>query len=440
MTNRTRFLAVAFAALCAVQARAGEDEPNDDVKLSVSLAEVTSFPEAYRRVPFELELLYHGPREVYNPYYTLFEPATYMNFAAWSADKPIWMRDAFVDDYALFYVDRKNAPLEHQMVALKPYTWFSARCIVKSTAQGRAWIEILSITTTNTTLDLADMRHLVRANVLASGGEFDRALLEFGMAKLATAPPKFVARCHADQGRVALAANLPGRAMTEFQAALTALPEDREIVALLDKATTTVATPKAQSQVASAPTSVPPPLNLNGGPRPPRNDPKRVDPPKSDVSPSAIDPIAPKSEPAKTAAPAAPPAIDPMPRPETVVAPKVDATPAAKPTPDPAPNGDATNAPKTEQKPAPVDPPKVEPKPQGDGEKPAPSNDGAKPADKPAENPDAKKDETPAPSEPKPAEEPDGKPGDAPAEKPDNTPAEKPADPPADKPKPDNGG
>src|SRR5262245_22374719 len=102
MTNRTRFLAVACAALCAVQARAGEDELNGDGKLSVTLAEVSSFPEAYRRVPFELELLYHGPRELYNPYYTLFEPATYMNFAAWPADKPIWTRDAFLADYQLF--------------------------------------------------------------------------------------------------------------------------------------------------------------------------------------------------------------------------------------------------------------------------------------------------------------------------------------------------
>jgi len=445
MTNRTRFLAVAFAVLCTAQARAGDDEPTDQVKLSATLAEVTSFPETYRRVPFELELLYHGPRELYNPYYTLFEPATYMNFAAWSADKAIWTRDGYVDDYPLFYVDRKTGVLEHQVVALKPFTWFTAKCIVKSTAQGRAWIEVLSITTTNTTLDRTDLRHLVKANVLASGGEFERALLEFSMAKMTDAPARFVARYHVDQGRVALAANQPGRAMAELQAALPALPDDKELIALLDRATGNTTAPIAQPQVASAPTSVPPPLNLNGGARPAQ----KPNEPKRNAAP-AIDPNAPKSEPAKTAAPSA---IDPMP----ADAPKGDAAPAAKP--QPAPKSDATDAPKTERTPAAkTETPKVESKPEAkpqdpSGEKPAPSGDGAKPvetpapkgeapapAPKPADAPEAKKDEAPAPSEPKPADTPEGKPGDAPAEKPENAPEEKPAEPPADKPKPDNGG
>ena len=448
MTNRTRFLAVAFAVLCTAQARAGDDEPTDQVKLSATLAEVTSFPEAYRRVPFELELLYHGPRELYNPYYTLFEPATYMNFAAWSADKAIWTRDGYVDDYPLFYVDRKTGVLEHQVVALKPFTWFTAKCIVKSTAQGRAWIEVLSISTTNTTLDRNDLRHLVKASVLASGGEFDRALLEFSMAKMTDAPARFVARYHVDQGRVALAANQPGRAMAELQAALPALPDDKELIALLDRATGNTSAPIAQSQVASAPTSVPLSLNLNGGARPAQkpNEPKRNDAPKSD---------------------AGAPVIDPMP----ADAPKGEAAPAAKP--QPAPKSDATDAPKTEPKPAAkTETPKVEAKPEApkaepktdaakpdakpqepSGEKPAESGDGAKPeetpapkgeapapAEKPADAPEAKKDEAPAPSEPKPAETPEGKPGDAPAEKPENAPEEKPAEPPADKPKPDDGG
>jgi hypothetical protein len=432
MTNRTRFLAVAFAVLCTAQARAGDDEPTDQVKLAATLAEVTSFPEAYRRVPFELELLYHGPRELYNPYYTLFEPATYMNFAAWSADKAIWTRDGYVDDYPLFYVDRKTGVLEHQVVALKPFTWFTAKCIVKSTAQGRAWIEVLSISTTNTTLDRTDLRHLVKANVLASGGEFERALLEFSMAKMTDAPARFVARYHVDQGRVALAANQPGRAMAELQAALPALPDDKELIALLDRATGNTSAPIAQPQVASAPTSVPPPLNLNGGARPAQkpNEPKRNDAPKTDAS----DPM-PADAPKGEAAPAA--------KTET---PKVETKPEA-------PKAEPKAEPKTTDATKP-DAPKPEAKPQeSSGEKPAPSGDGAKPeetpapkgeapapAEKPADAPEAKKDEAPAPSEPKPAETPEGKPGDAPAEKPENAPEEKPAEPPADKPKPDNGG
>jgi hypothetical protein len=65
MTSRTRFLAAVAVALCAAQARAQQDEQlGEPSKLVAPLSEVTSFPEAYRRIPFDLELLYHGPREV----------------------------------------------------------------------------------------------------------------------------------------------------------------------------------------------------------------------------------------------------------------------------------------------------------------------------------------------------------------------------------------
>src|SRR5262245_29506948 len=169
MRTRTRYLVVAAAALFAAQARAQEEKEklDDSIKFSTTLTEVTSFPEAYRRIPFDLDLLYHGPRDIYNPYHTLFEPSTYLNFAAWSADQPIWNRDSYCNDYPMFYVERKNAKLEHQVIALKPFTWFTAHCIVRDTAQGHAWIEVLSIVRTESTMDGTDLRHCVRASAYA---------------------------------------------------------------------------------------------------------------------------------------------------------------------------------------------------------------------------------------------------------------------------------
>ena len=79
----TAFLAACALAVFAGSAR-GEDEA-DEQKVTVSLAEVRAFPEAYRRVSFDVELLYHGPRSIYNPFFTVFEPSNYANFAAWSS-------------------------------------------------------------------------------------------------------------------------------------------------------------------------------------------------------------------------------------------------------------------------------------------------------------------------------------------------------------------
>jgi hypothetical protein len=457
MRTRTRFLAVAAVALFAAQVRA-QESLGEPIKGSVSLSEVSSFPEAYKRVPFDLELLFHGPRDLYNPYYTLFEPASYLNFAAWSADQPIWTRDTYVNDYPFFYVDRKNSALEHQMVSMKPFTWFTARCIVRNSAQGRAWIEVLSVTQTAATLDTADLRHLVRANVLASGGEFDRALLEFGMAKMFGAPPKFVARYHADEGRTALAANQPGRALSELTAALAVLPDDKELVALLDRTSNAIQGDNKQ-QVASVPTSVPsnvpPPLNLSDGPAPKPLVAKPADPKPAPAK-------APETKPAAEAPKAVTttPGLDPMPA--TTETPKVDATKAdAKKTETPKVEATKTDPPKvdaTKVEPTPAKPvaePKVDPAPAKPAAEPKvdptpapkvepvvpPKSDAPKvPADKPAGKdapppaPDAPKEAPPAPDVPKA----DGKPVDGtPAEKKDgDVPAAKPeAQPDPDAPK-----
>jgi hypothetical protein len=459
MRTRTRFLAVAAVALFAAQARAqedlGETSKLDASRLTVSLSEVTSFPEAYRRIPFDLELLFHGPRDIYNPYYTLFEPANYLNFAAWTADQPIWNRDAYVGDYALFYVDRKNSALEHAMVSMKPYTWFKARCIVKSTAQGHAWIEVLSVVSVAATFDKADLRHLVRANVLASGGEFDRALLEFGMAKMIGAPAKFVARYHADEGRTALDANQPGRALAELSTALADLPDDKDLIALLDRASGTLHGDH-QQQVASVPTNVPPPLNLNGNaPAPKSLEPKPLEPKPLAVEPkpavakpaaakpsdakapvdsakpaptaTGIDPIAPtteapKSEPSKVDAPkvAAPKADVPKvdaPKAKasdatkTTDATKVDATKTAAPNAEPTKvETPKTEVPKTEapkSDPTPAAEPKVDPTPAPKAEPAVPpkGDEGKVPAEKPAE----KKEPVPDQGAPKDGDKPEEK-------------------------------
>src|SRR5262245_43145488 len=166
MTSRTRILAAAGAlAIFAGSARAADD---DEDKIPVTLAEVRAFPETYQKVPFDLKLLFHGSRNIYNPFYTMFEPSAYLNFAAWPSDAPIFTRDGFCDDYPFCYVDRRNNELQRQFVAMRPFTWFEARCIVRSSAQGRAWIEVLSVTQVGPVLDGMDLRHLVRGNVLAS--------------------------------------------------------------------------------------------------------------------------------------------------------------------------------------------------------------------------------------------------------------------------------
>src|SRR5262249_53995735 len=85
-------------------------------------------------------------------------------------------------------------------------------------------------------LDLTDLRHLVRSNVRAQAGEWQAALLECEMARLLNAPPGFVARCRADEGRLALCAGDPERAAGALQQAWQCFPTRPEHASLLNQA------------------------------------------------------------------------------------------------------------------------------------------------------------------------------------------------------------
>ncbi|MBL8841812.1 MAG: hypothetical protein JNL90_09835 [Planctomycetes bacterium] len=328
----TQFLAACALATFAGYARA--EEQADAKRIAITLDEVRAFPEAYCRVPFELDLLYHGPRSLYNPFFTVFEPSSYANFAAWPAEAAIFERDKYVEDHPLFYYERKNTTLQQSLLSLKPYTWFSARCIVRSMAQGRAWIEVLQLTQVGAQLDTTDLRHLVKAHALAANGDFDRALLEIEMARLFSAPPRFIAQARREEGRVALAANQPERALLALQQAWASLPEDKLVAALLDRASAQVAMLR-QSQVATGPGSTP------------------VTPPT--VAPAkAVRPLAPPPTPAP--APVEPPAAPKDATPVTAPVEPQQPTPAE---PVPTPADESTD----EATGTPVDPPETEPQP-----------------------------------------------------------------------------
>lgn len=367
-------MSLVVAAMLAASASAASGDDGTIKSSAVALSEVRTFPEAYRRVPFELELLYHGPRSVYNPFFTIFEPSNWANFAAWPGDAAIFRRDAYVEDHPFFYVERRAEELQRALMALKPYTWFSATCIVRSTAQGRAWIEVLALKSVGASLEPSDLRHLVRAQSLSSNGDFDRSLVEHGLARLLNAPPRFVARCRLEEGRVALAANQPDRALLALQQAWPQLQDDKQLAALLDRASAQVAL-RRDDEIASVPTATPEkpapsvkpqpnaPVTPIAAPKPqdgtpaaePEMAPKEPPPqtPKADeptTAPAAGD--VPPTTPVET--PAANPPVDAPAKDTPVTEPPVADTPVTEPPATDAPATDApkTDAPKTEEQPA----------------------------------------------------------------------------------------
>ena len=127
-----------------------------------TLEKVNGCPEAFTKMPFEVELLFRDLGDIYNPFYTLFEPSTHLNFSAWSVGTPVWSRDGYMSHHPLFYVSRKNKQLEHHMLQMEAFTWFRARCVVRSTMTGRSWIEVLEILQEDGQFHPEDLQHMAR--------------------------------------------------------------------------------------------------------------------------------------------------------------------------------------------------------------------------------------------------------------------------------------
>ena len=188
---------------------------------TTTLEQVVGCPEAFAKVPFDVDLLYGGASDVFNPFYSVFEPSVFANFKAWGAEAPIWERDAYSTPHRLFYVSRRRPEALRSMLSLKPMTWVRARCIVRSTFRDRAWIEVLSVVRTGSTVPSADFAHMVKGWVHSERGEYHQAMMELDEVQcdVAKMPRTFQARHMIEVGRAALGADEPELAMNALRAA-----------------------------------------------------------------------------------------------------------------------------------------------------------------------------------------------------------------------------
>ena len=95
-----------------------------------TLEKVYGCPEAFTRTPFEIELLFGGPGDVYNPFYSVFEPSRYINFRAWSSSAKIWEKDQYKAPHYMFYLPRQREDAAKALLTLDEFSWFKVTGIV----------------------------------------------------------------------------------------------------------------------------------------------------------------------------------------------------------------------------------------------------------------------------------------------------------------------
>lgn len=351
MTTR-RFMAAGLTAALLVtltgSASAGWWEKAADAT-PVDLQKVMSSPEAYKGKEITFDCVFHEVSKFFNPYYTRFTPAEYVNFSAWPASSKLWREADYMGSHPFLFVERGNGDL-NKILATKKYARLRLTGYVQNTFKNQAWIEVRFVEVLSGGLTSSSLREIVLGDEAAEKGRYDDALAHFESALGQPLSSDVVADLELKRGKSYLALGQREAASAALARGLSVDPDNEGIQDMMAEMSGKRA-PRAEEAPAIA---------------------KPVDPTRYEEAPKAIP--APVEKPVEKTAPAE----DVEPVKEPVAAPEDDAStePEAAPeTPEiTTPEGSADETPAETDEPAEENPlPGIEKpteKPEGPGAEP----------------------------------------------------------------------
>lgn len=117
----------------------------DDGIVDGSLTAIADKPHAYykSRVKFVARFDKHG--EIHQPFFTIFDSQTHVNFAAWDESTDLRTADGYGDVCRLLYLDRRRGDEMEALFALHKYQRFECVGVVQSVFNDQAFIEVLTL-------------------------------------------------------------------------------------------------------------------------------------------------------------------------------------------------------------------------------------------------------------------------------------------------------
>ncbi|MEO0479375.1 MAG: hypothetical protein AAF196_07840 [Planctomycetota bacterium] len=157
------------------------DQNDPSTPIETTLSAIRQSPEAYRGVYSRFEIQFDTVGQVQNPFFTRFVPSEFVNFFAWDGEQPIWRKSEFHNVFAMLFMSKLNEQ-SSEIHRLSIYDRLSCVGIVRSTFQGKPWIEVLSFEKMVTKVDTPTLAHLYRAETWMNRRDWSKAISELGLA------------------------------------------------------------------------------------------------------------------------------------------------------------------------------------------------------------------------------------------------------------------
>ncbi|MFO0982273.1 MAG: hypothetical protein U1E76_11145 [Planctomycetota bacterium] len=224
-------LAVTFAARAGENSVAGADNaPFIDLKT------VRERPAAYQATPFKFDGQFYSVGTLYSPFYTVFEPARYINFSAWDDAEPVWNSRGYANSYPMLYLSRGRTKDATSLTRFQRFDRFRATAIVRATIGQYAFVEVLAIEPLDKKLSPTAVHHLIRAYRHKTAEEYDVAALHFADAFQDTLPDHVASLVRREEGECYLATGAYEQAVVAFAEARDLDENNADLKRLYDHA------------------------------------------------------------------------------------------------------------------------------------------------------------------------------------------------------------
>jgi hypothetical protein len=203
----------------------GDSEPID-------LRKIVESPHKYKGKEVTFTCYFHEVSEFYNPYYTRFLPAHYVNFSVWPAGSRLWRREEYANSFKFLFLEKDHKYFSHLM-GMKKFTHLKLRGYVQNTFKNVPWIEIRGVEVLGDGYTRDCLREVILADRAVDRGDWATALQHLDKVNSSGFSGEVQASLLRKRGQVLESmGNLEG-ALLAYRQAMTLYPEDSESETLL---------------------------------------------------------------------------------------------------------------------------------------------------------------------------------------------------------------
>ncbi len=167
---------------------------------TIDLRDIIDSPRKWKGKEVTFECYFHEVTSFYNPYYTRFLPAQYVNFSVWPAGTRLWNKEEYSHSFHFLFLEKDHKRFGH-LVGLKKFTHLKLRGYVQNTFKNVPWIEIRAVEVIESGFSRDSLREIILGDRAADREQWAIALGHYDRAATASLPREVMSGIEKKRGQ-----------------------------------------------------------------------------------------------------------------------------------------------------------------------------------------------------------------------------------------------